>query len=424
MNFKYICTDCDDDETRFKTTREKNLKKHVSSKHPKSNIQFKYKYNCKLRTTDEKPCVYKTDDKAKYTIHLTKTKKHGNQPTLQCTLCNQMFYVDHHLYDHVKLHLDEWQEELFFCDQCPFFIDTQERLESHYTSIHLPKEKKTYPCIYEYCTYIGEYPSSLKYHVITKHSLERPFACDMCTDTFKLRETLKTHEVTHSADTPFHCDTCDFKTKTRGRLTSHVYWHDPVYNFNCHVCPRVYAALHHLERHLETTHAPDVIACVKKQREYQVYLFLLERGLNLAEQLTINLQSVFKDETFFYVDFHFEFNGILFLLEVDEEMHSRYGVECDSLRMYKILTYMFVKGEERPIVFLRYNPDRFTCNGVKYTHKTYDRTTRMEELYDFIITCQIDNPYSIKYFCYDSNDDTTLITEHPDYNQHIKPYVI
>ena len=48
----------------------------------------------------------------------------------------------------------------------------------------------------------------------------------------------------------------------------------------------------------------------------------------------------------------------------------------------------------------------------------------MEELYNFVINYESSQPYAIKYFFYDSEDETTIITEHPEYNQHIKQYVL
>lgn len=530
--YNYQCDDCENDEDRFKTNVYQKLKNHIKQNHKDSKIVLRYKYTCELYI-NEKLCKYQTDDKSKWKRHLKETKMHGNQPTLQCTLCNKMCYTNHHLNDHMKTHSDEGyicpvcndvystpnslrnhvrvyheigdkiytckdcdeefdaysryqyhrekyhkeyicficnrdcifnsnlrrhlrtvhqfsafsctfpdcteqffkkkelnqhvQEihtphvKLIFCDKCPFFIDTQERLDSHCYYVH-PDGKKTYPCIY--CDYIGEHPSRTKRHVQTVHRSEKPFECDMCDATFKLKEILKQHQVIHSNETPFHCDKCIYKAKTQSRLTSHKYCHDPDYKYNCHVCVSVYPRKANLMRHLETAHSPDVIAGVKKQKEYQVYLFLKEKGLDIQGQLTVNLQAIFKDETLFYVDFYFELNGILFLLEIDEEMHTRYGAGCDSTRMHKIFNYMFAIGEERPIIFLRYNPDRFTCDGVKYTYKTYERTTRMEELYEFITTYQTNDPYSVKYFYYDSNDDIPAIAEHLEYDQQVRLYVL
>ena len=104
MNFTYICTDCKDDETRYETNVYKHFKQHVLSDHKNSTIELKYKYNCESRTTDGNPCGYKTDDKSKYDRHMSQTKLHGNEPTLQCTLCNQVLYMDHHLSDHMRTH--------------------------------------------------------------------------------------------------------------------------------------------------------------------------------------------------------------------------------------------------------------------------------------------------------------------------------
>jgi transcription elongation factor Elf1 len=332
------------------------------------------------------------------------------------------FYKNIELIEHLQ-QVHKIQEKLLFCDECSYYIDTQERLDSHKYYVH-PTEKRVYPCIYEYCDFVGQHPSRTKRHVMTRHSLERPFECNYCEATFKINETLKQHEAIHRNELIYHCDICEYKTITQSRLTSHKYWHNPNYIYKCHLCDTTttYNKKSTLLEHIENIHGKDALIGIKKQKEYQTYLFLTKKGLTL-KPYTVNLYTYFQ-ESCLYVDYHFEYDGILYLLEVDEDMHSRYGIECDSNRMHKILNYMFLIDEKRPIIFLRYNPDKFYLNGIKHTKETYDRNTRMEELYEFVVNYKSTNPYAVKYFFYDSEDDTTIITEHPEYNQYIKQYVL
>ena len=516
----------------FETKVYKKFKSHVLKQHGDSNIILYYKYGC-----TEGKCSHFTDDLSKYNRHMEKTGIHKNQKTFKCELCQESFYTQDNLNDHVKTHSDEKleckyegcngifstpnslrnhvrvyheeidrvytckyckenffskskhdyhvqkdhkdytcylccqnricsgnlrrhlinvhniqlyscnfpdcdvsfykneelnehlkqvhkiQEKLVFCDECSYYIDTQERLDSHKYYVH-PTEKKVYPCIYDHCDYVGKHPSKTKRHVQTQHSLERPFFCNECDATFKQKECLKQHLSIHSNEKKFHCDKCIYKTITQSRLTSHKYWHDKVYKFQCHLCPdKIYPRFASLERHYNDSHSPDLVAHVKKKKEYQVFSFLKEKGIDIQPNYTVNLMKFFNEPCLF-VDFYFEYNDIFYLLEVDEEMHSRYGVECDSNRMHKICNYLFLINEQRPVVFLRYNPDNFNLDGKRHTKDTYLRQDRMNELYEFITTYKTANPYSIKYFFYNSVDGTTTITEHPEYNQHMKHYII
>lgn len=427
---QHTCYECQSVYTTSNSLRNhvrichEELARIYTCKHCESEFDAKHKHDHHVQKQHKVYICFVCNQDCGYNSNLNRHLRDVHKLEMfSCVFadCNTTFSKKNELNQHVQ-DVHKPHEQLVFCGLCKYVIDTQERLDLHIYYCH-PTEKKRYPCIYEYCDYIGENPSRTKRHIQTKHSLERPFYCDTCEATFNLKEDLKQHQVIHSNETPFHCDMCDYKTKIMSRLTSHKYWHNKVYKYKCHLCSHSYCNNAGLSRHVEMKHSPEYILNIKKQKEHQVYLYLTESGLDLKLNLTINLYSFFK-EPCLYVDFHFEYNGIYFLLEVDEEMHSMYGVECDSNRMHKICNYLFLTNEQRPVVFLRYNPDNFKLDGVKQTKESYPRKNRMKELYNFVTGYTTTAQYSIKYFFYDSQDETTLITEHPDYNQHMKQYVI
>ena len=54
--------------------------------------------------------------------------------------------------------------------------------------------------------------------------------------------------------------------------------------------------------------------------------------------------------------------GHIIIVEVDEEHHKQYDINCEIVRMFNIQQAIMT-----PIVFVRYNPDAYKPGGVKTT---------------------------------------------------------
>lgn len=73
-------------------------------------------------------------------------------------------------------------------------------------------------------------------------------------------------------------------------------------------------------------------------------------------------------------DFYIEApKGHIIIIEVDENHHERYDINCEIVRMFNIQQAIMT-----PIVFVRYNPDVYKPNGVKTTAvKKKDRYNKL-----------------------------------------------
>ena len=75
------------------------------------------------------------------------------------------------------------------CDKCDFAGYTQNRLNTHIKSVHLPKEFKCDQCDYE-----TTQNSILKAHIMQAHTMERPYKCDQCDYAGATAVLLSTHK--------------------------------------------------------------------------------------------------------------------------------------------------------------------------------------------------------------------------------------
>lgn len=80
-----------------------------------------------------------------------------------------------------------------------------------------------------------------------------------------------------------------------------------------------------------------------------------------------------RENHFVRLDFMFVENGRIIILEVDEDQHIGYPVNCDSVRPYKIAETLAIEGNQMPIIMIRFNPDAFRINDKLQKIKKKDR---------------------------------------------------
>ena len=90
-------------------------------------------------------------------------------------------------------------------------------------------------------------------------------------------------------------------------------------------------------------------------------------------------------------DFSFECAGYFLILEVDEYQHSHYNVECENTRMINISQSLGM-----PVIFLRYNPDRFTINNKVIDIPKKIRLQELKKMLDQYLYLDLN---LLKYFC-------------------------
>lgn len=100
----------------------------------------------------------------------------------------------------------------------------------------------------------------------------------------------------------------------------------------------------------------------------------------------------------------------ILIVEVDENQHASYPLECELTRMGRIAQTL----GGPPVVFIRWNPDGFSMNGVKQKVPWAQRYDVLVSWMRFARTCHLpvnSHNYIATYLFY---DDTTVHPPRPD----------
>lgn len=106
-------------------------------------------------------------------------------------------------------------------------------------------------------------------------------------------------------------------------------------------------------------------------------------------------------------DFVIEYPHFYLIVEVDENQHSSYPCECEQSRMIQI--HNDCKGT--PVIFIRYNPDDYTTNGIKYPWNKSRETTLLKVIKSFDNIDDWFRPLSVMYLFYDGYDGKHAIED-------------
>ncbi|XP_066269645.1 zinc finger protein 782-like isoform X3 [Branchiostoma lanceolatum] len=102
------------------------------------------------------------------------------------------------------------------------------------------------------CDYSAAQKSTLKYHIMAKHSNYRPYKCPQCNHYAVTKEHLKVHMRSHTGEKPYRCETCAYSTAQKSSLKSHMATHTWEKPHQCGICGYSAAQMSHLKQHMAT----------------------------------------------------------------------------------------------------------------------------------------------------------------------------
>lgn len=175
---------------------------------------------------------------------------------LDCKLCRKLFDSE----QEKDLHVCEQTQERYKCDKCEKSYKAKGELRNHMLVVH---EGLRYPC--PHCQDVLSSVQALRRHERSFHMKgAREHVCDICSEAFTHKETLKKHILTH--DSVMRSDPCPFCGKvlrSKDVLRQHIKTlHEKKFSIVCEDCGQKFANKHRLEIHKEMVHLKGkVLVC-------------------------------------------------------------------------------------------------------------------------------------------------------------------
>jgi hypothetical protein len=336
------------------------------------------------------------DHLKRHNLTHTKTKSH------KCTWFGCAFATGR--LDNLKSHtLTHKNDKPFKCDyeSCNYKCKRLTHLKNH-KKIHMRKnihkhdvfklncdstKIQQYKCNWVNCNYICKSLSYLKKHKRT-HTGEKPYKCDWMGCDYSCRDSsyIHKHKRIHTGEKPYKCDwiMCDYSCRDSSTLKKHKRIHTGEKPYKCDwiMCDYSCRDSSHLKCHINSMHSERGIQR-KKKKEERIQKLLEEHKIHFDRELRVDFKCELKDDRGqdrAMVDFaiHRE-DGVIFLLEVDENEHGSYITKCEVRRMMDCYTSLMSGTEYKinNVVWIRYNPDKFIIDEDKQKVKAKDREQQL-----------------------------------------------
>ncbi|XP_026316231.1 zinc finger protein 664-like [Hyposmocoma kahamanoa] len=175
-------------------------------------------------------------------------RKHKNESAddiekFHCTLCMRKFNRKSSYTNHMKNH-DIKSSVKFTCDTCKREFQHKAHLDNHILSVHT--REKGYPC--ELCNTNFSTQESLDLHK-ESHKIEKKHQCKLCNKAFYMLSTLNDHMRTHTGEKPFLCSVCGRGFSQKTNLAQHMRRHQGLKPFKCDDCDRSFVSKGELVAH-------------------------------------------------------------------------------------------------------------------------------------------------------------------------------
>lgn len=141
--------------------------------------------------------------------------------------------------------------EIFKCDECGKSFKLKESLKSHQR-----KHTGEKPYICNVCNKKFARNSGLLYHLKHVHMGIKAHGCDICGRTFAMKAAMEDHRRIHTGERPYVCHSCGKSFKTKASLYIHSRTHTDEFPHPCTFCNRRFRWRQQLLGHL-TTHTGE-----------------------------------------------------------------------------------------------------------------------------------------------------------------------
>jgi hypothetical protein len=179
-----------------------------------------------------------------------------------------------------------------------------------------------------------------------------------------------------------------------------------------------------MQKHYECHHTVEgQQRKIRKQHRLQQ---VLEANYTVATELFTRFKGHIPNPDKFraFLDFHIVgITPAFAIVECDEFGHTYgYPVRCELTRMLQVHESLMKSGETRPVVFIRWNPDPFTVDGVTRKTTLIERDAALLKLLEDMQDGSVifTEPLNIVYMFYDTSNNVPEICDDPDYFDEMK----
>ncbi|XP_076361778.1 zinc finger and BTB domain-containing protein 40-like [Tachypleus tridentatus] len=188
-----------------------------------------------------------------------------NRPLLNCRVCGKVLTTNVGIRKHEKSHF--LTEKPFKCDKCEYRFACPSSLKYHLGTKHAPEPlERTEVC--NICGKAFQTVENLKKHALL-HG-ERSYLCELCGKTFKKGCALKCHMIAiHSDITPYACQYCDQKFRKKLNLIAHIREHTGQQSYECQFCSAWFGSKSSLSKHINKNHKMQNQYLKEVERSFQ-----------------------------------------------------------------------------------------------------------------------------------------------------------
>lgn len=188
---------------------------------------------------------------------------HEPKKVYSCKICSKVFPDSTKRRNHQLTH-----EKKVKCHICCIEV------KRYYLKLHLKNHKEVAEFQCDICSVSFKGKNSLAFHM-NKHQKNRKFRCEICKQGFNKPEYFKEHLLSHSADPrPFKCDLCPREYCSRRAVIHHI---TQVHLsgskkkvFNCKECNRSFTNSKYLKEHLFAhSNNPRPFKCDRCRNDYK-----------------------------------------------------------------------------------------------------------------------------------------------------------